>query len=334
MRAVVCESFDGIDALRCVDDAPEPPMADGAVRIKVYAAGINFADTLMTTGQYQVKPPFPFSPGLEVSGEVSEVAPGVTNVKPGDRVMATVHYGGYATEAVTAADLVYAIPDNLDYVSAAAFPIVYGTSHVGLKDKLHLQPGETLLVHGAAGGVGLTAVEIGKKMGATVIATAGGKDKLAVATEYGADHLIDYREEDIRERVKQLTDGRGADCVYDPVGGDAFDASLRCTAQRGRILVVGFASGKVPQIPANILLVKNLTVLGFYWGAHKTLDPGLIGRSFAELLGWAAAGELRPHVSHAFDLADAKDAMKMLTSRKSTGKVVLTTGAGPAGGAH
>lgn len=326
MRAVICEKFDGIDALRTVDDAPEPPMVEGGVRIRVHASGINFADTLMVTGEYQVKPPFPFSPGLEAAGEVLEVAPGVTNVKPGDRVMATLHYGAHASEAVTASELVYKIPDNLDFVSAAAFPIVYGTSHVGLIQKLKLQAGETLLVHGAAGGVGLTAVEIGKKLGATVIATAGGQDKLAVAKEYGADHLIDYREEDIRERVKQITDGRGADAVYDPVGGDAFNASLRCTVQQGRILIVGFASGTVPQIPANILLVKNLSVLGFYWGAHKTLDPGLIQRSFDELLGWAAAGDLKPHVSHTYDLADVKEAMNMLRSRKSTGKVVLTTG--------
>lgn len=329
MRAVVCTSFDGIDALTCVDDAPNPPMAEHGVRIRVQAAGINFADTLMCKGEYQVKPPFPFSPGLEVAGEVLEVAPGVTRVAPGDRVMATVHYGGYASEAVTHESTVFAIPDNLDFVAAAAFPIVYGTSHVGLVDKLKVQPGEVLLVHGAAGGVGLTAVEIGKKLGATVIATAGGPDKLAVAKEYGADHLIDYRKEDIRERVKQLTDGRGADCVYDPVGGTAFDASLRCTVQGGRILVVGFASGTVPQIPANILLVKNLSVIGFYWGAHRTLDPDLIERSFNELLGWMAAGDLRPHVSHVFDLADVKDGMNMLLSRKSTGKVVLTTGTMP-----
>ena len=326
MRAVVCTTFDGIDALTCVDDAPTPPMTENGVRIRVQAAGINFADTLMCKGEYQVKPPFPFSPGLEVAGEVLEVAPGV---KPGDRVMATVHYGAYASEAVTHETTVYAIPDNLDFVSAAAFPIVYGTSHVGLVDKLKVQPGEVLLVHGAAGGVGLTAVEIGKKLGATVIATAGGPEKLAVAKEYGADHLIDYRKEDIRERVKQLTDGRGADCVYDPVGGSAFDASLRCTVQGGRILVVGFASGTVPQIPANILLVKNLSVIGFYWGAHRTLDPDLIQRSFDALLGWMAAGDLRPHVSHVFDLANAKDGMNMLLSRKSTGKVVLTTGAAP-----
>lgn len=329
MRAVVCTTFDGIDALTCVDDAPTPPMTENGVRIRVQAAGINFADTLMCKGEYQVKPPFPFSPGLEVAGEVLEVAPGVTRVAPGDRVMATVHYGGYASEAVTHEATVFAIPDNLDFVSAAAFPIVYGTSHVGLVEKLKVQPGEVLLVHGAAGGVGLTAVEIGKKLGATVIATAGGPEKLAVAKEYGADHLIDYRKEDIRERVKQLTDGRGADCVYDPVGGSAFDASLRCTVQGGRILVVGFASGTVPQIPANILLVKNLSVIGFYWGAHRTLDPDLIQRSFDALLDWMAAGDLRPHVSHVFDLADARDGMNMLLSRKSTGKVVLTTGAAP-----
>lgn len=331
MRAVLCKSFEGgMDGLEVVDDAPSPPLVEGAVRIRVHAAGINFADTLMVSGQYQVKPPLPFSPGLEAAGEVIEVADGVTRVAPGDRVMASLHYGAFATEAVTPEETVYPIPDSMDFVSAAAFPIVYGTSHVGLVHKLKLQAGETLLVHGAAGGVGLTAVEIAKKLGATVIATAGGAEKLAVARDYGADHLIDYREEDIRARVKQLTDGRGVDAVFDPVGGSAFDASLRATVQRGRILVVGFASGTVPQIPANILLVKNLTVIGFYWGAHKVLDPDLVRGSFDELLGWYAAGKLRPHVSHAFDLGEVGKALETLKSRKSTGKVVLTTGIGGA----
>lgn len=323
MRAFLCHDWGDAEDMK-IEDAPAPEMIDDGVRIAVKAAGVNFADTLMIKGEYQVRPPFPFSPGLEVAGEVVECAPGVTAFKPGDRVLAMVHYGGYATESVAPAKDVVKIPDSMDFTVAAGFPIVYGTSHIGLKDKLNLQPGETLLVHGAAGGVGLTAVEIGKKLGATVIATAGGPDKLEVAKQYGADHLIDYRAEDIRERVKQLTDGRGADAVYDPVGGSAFDASLRCTVQRGRILVVGFASGTVPQIPANILLVKNLSVIGYYWGAHRTLDPDLIKRSFAELMQWFEAGELKPHISHTFDLADAAKAMAMLKSRKSTGKVVLT----------
>jgi len=323
MRAFLCHDWGEAETMK-VEDAPPPEMIEDGVRIAVKAAGVNFADTLMIKGEYQVRPPFPFSPGLEVAGEVIECAPGVTEFQPGDRVMAMVHYGGYATEAVAPAKDVVTIPDSMDFTIAAGFPIVYGTSHIGLVHKLGLKPGETLLVHGAAGGVGLTAVEIGKLLGATVIATAGGADKLKVAEQYGADHLIDYRAEDIRERVKQLTDGRGADAVYDPVGGSAFDASLRCTTQRGRILVVGFASGTVPQIPANILLVKNLTIIGYYWGAHRKLDPELVTDSFKTLLDWYDNDKLKPHVSHTFDLTDAAEAMAMLKSRKSTGKVVLT----------
>jgi len=322
MWAILCREWGGPDELE-FDEAPEPEMVEGGVRINVKAAGLNFADTLMIKGEYQVKPLHPFSPGLEVSGTVMECASSVTRVKPGDRVMAMVHHGGFAEQAVANESEVYVIPDNMDFVSAAAFPVVYGTSHVGLKNKLNLQPDQVLLVNGAAGGVGLTAVELGKKMGATVIASAGGPEKLQVAKEAGADHLIDYKVEDIRARCKIFTDGKGVDAVYDPVGGDAFTSSLRATAQGGKLLVVGFASGTVPQVPANILLVKNLSVVGFYWGAHRVLDPKLLDDSFAELLGWYAAGDLKPHISHTYDLADAGKALKMLTSRAATGKIVL-----------
>ena len=323
MRAVICKKWCGPEDL-VVEEVSPPPLIDNGVRIAVKAAGVNFADTLMIRGEYQVKPPQPFSPGLEIAGEVIECGSGVDRLKPGDRVMAVVHYGGYAEEAVSAVDTVYQIPASMDYVTAAAFPVVYGTSHIGLKEKLQLQPGEILLVHGAAGGVGLTAVELGKLLGATVIAAAGNPDKLEVAKRRGADHLINCQNEDIRARVKEITDGRGVDAVYDPVGGSAFEASLRSTVQRGRILVVGFASGDVPQIPANILLVKNISVIGYYWGAHRTLDPGLVERSFQELLTWYGEGHLKPHVSNAFDLTEVKTAMAMLSGRKSTGKVVLT----------
>jgi len=322
MWAQLCRNWGGPEDLE-FDEAPEPEMVEGGVRINVKAAGLNFADTLMIKGEYQVKPRHPFSPGLEVSGVVIECAADVTRVKEGDRVMAIVHYGGFAEQVVADENDVFVIPDNMDFVSAAAFPVVYGTSHVGLKYKLKLMAGETLLVNGAAGGVGLTAVEIGKKMGATVIASAGGPEKLKAAKNMGADHLIDYKTEDIRERAKIFTDGRGVDAVYDPVGGDAFDSSLRAAAQGGRILVVGFASGTVPKVPANILLVKNLSVIGFYWGAHRILAPELISISFDELLGWYEAGELKPHVSHTYDLADAGKALKKLTSREATGKIVL-----------
>jgi NADPH2:quinone reductase len=204
--------------------------------------------------------------------------------------------------------------------------VVYGTSHGALDWRARLQPGETLLVHGAAGGVGLTAVEIGKAMGATVIATAGGREKLEVARRHGADHLVDYKEEDIKTRVRELTDGRGADVVYDPVGGDVFDASLRCIAWGGRLLVIGFAAGRVPQIPANLLLVKNCDAIGFYWGSYRARRPDLVRNSYRTLFGWFEEGKLKPHVSHRLDLADAPKALDLLKTRKATGKVVLTTG--------
>jgi len=325
MRAAVCKDFTGPDDLS-LGELPSPDLPAGCVRIAVRAAGVNFADTLMAKGEYQVRPQLPFAPGLEAAGYVTEVSSDVEGIGVGDRVMACVDHGGYAEEAIARASDVYRIPDKMRFVEAAGFPIVYGTSHVGLVEKLKLKAGETLLVHGAAGGVGLTAVEIGKALGARVIATAGGPEKLEVAKKYGADDLIDYRKEDIRERVKALTDGRGADAVYDPVGGSAFDASLRATVQGGRILVVGFASGTVPQIPASIILVKNISVIGYYWGAHRKLDPSLINRSFAELLDWFEQGRLKPHVSHVLPLADASKALALLTDRKSTGKVVLTIG--------
>jgi len=323
MRAAVCHDFENSGPL-IVGTLPSPDLVAGCVRIQVRAAGVNFADTLIVKGEYQVKPPLPFAPGLEVSGFITEVASDVTGLQIGDRVMACIDYGGFAEEAVARATDAVVMPDNMTFVEAAGFPIVYGTSHIGLVNKLNLQAGETLLVHGAAGGVGLTAVEIGKALGARVIATAGGPEKLAIAMKYGADELIDYRTEDIRERVKALTDGRGADAVYDPVGGSVFDATLRATAQGGRILLVGFASGTVPQIPANILLVKNITAIGYYWGAHRKLDPQLVNDSFAELMTWYADGKVKPHVSHVFPLDDVQQALDTLAQRKSTGKVVVT----------
>jgi NADPH:quinone reductase len=323
MRALVCKAFDGIDALT-VEEAPPPPMQPGGVRIRVRAAALNFADTLMAKGDYQVKPPLPFAPGLEAAGEVLEVAPDVRRVKPGDRVMAVCHYGAFAEEAVTSGDAVWKVPDNLSDTEAAAFPIVYGTAHVGLTDKLDVKPGDWVMVHGAAGGAGLAAVEVAKLLGCRVIATAGGREKLDVALRHGADAGIDYRAESIKERAKQITDGVGVDAVFDPVGGDAFDQSLRAVRQGGRILVVGFASGTVPQIPANILLVKNVSAMGFYWGAYRTLAPEVMEASFRTLLDWAAGGKLHPHVSHTFPLEQAGDAFAALLGRRSTGKVVLS----------
>ncbi len=323
MRAVVCRKFGGPEDLELADVEP-PQLKPGAVRIAVKACGLNFGDSLIISGGYQVKPEFPFSPGMEVSGEIMECGDGVEGLAVGDRVMGMPGFGGYAEQVVVPASDVLAMPDNMGFEEAAAFPVVYGTSHLGLKEKARLQAGDILLVHGAAGGVGLTAVEIGKLMGATVIATAGGAEKLAVAGDYGADHLIDYRTEDVKDRVKEITGGRGVDVVYDPVGGDIFDISLRCVAPDARLLIVGFAAGKIQQIPANLLLVKNVSAMGFYWGGHRLFAPEAIQRSFDELVEWYAAGKLRPHISHTFPLEQAAEALETLKARKSTGKVVLT----------
>jgi NADPH:quinone reductase len=325
MRAVLCKEWGGPEKL-LVEDVPSPAIKEGAVRIAVRAAGINFADLLLISGQYQEKPAFPFTPGMECSGTVTEVGAGATSVKAGDRVMALTGTGAYAEEVVIDANRVYKIPDSMDFISAAGFPVTYGTSHGAFDWRAHLQSGEWLLVFGAAGGVGLTAVEIGKAMGAQVIACANGQEKLAIAKEHGADHLIDYSREDIRERVKAITGGHNADVIYDPVGGDAFDAGLRCIAWGGRFIIIGFASGRIPQAPANILLVKNIDVIGFYWGSYQARQPQLLRESYAKLLRWFEEGKLKPHVSQHFDLKDVALAMELLRQRKSTGKVVLTTG--------
>ena len=325
MRAVLCRAFGEPSGLK-LETVPDPVPGAGQVRIAVQAAGLNFADTLMVAGKYQEKPPFPFSPGLEVAGEVDAVGPGVTDVKVGARVMALVGHGGFAERALAAATSVYPIPDAMDFVAAAGFAVAYGTSHVALRHRANLKAGEWLLVHGAAGGVGLTAVQIGKLLGARVIATARGADKLDIAKANGAAFAIDYAAEDIKARVNEITGNKGADVIYDPVGGDVFDASLRCIAWEGRLLTIGYAAGRIPQVPANILLVKNCSVVGFYWGAYSRRDPKTIRDSFKELLGWYADGLLAPLVSQTFQLEEAADAMNLMLARKSTGKLVLVTG--------
>ncbi|HKV91104.1 MAG TPA: NADPH:quinone oxidoreductase family protein [Candidatus Angelobacter sp.] len=324
MRAVLCKEWGGPEKL-VVENIPSPPIRDGAVQIAVHAAGINFADLLLISGQYQEKPAFPFTPGMEVAGTVTEVGSGVSSLKAGDRVMALTGTGAYAEEVVVDANRVYKIPDQMDFSAAAGFPVAYGTSHGAFDWRAHLKPGEWLLVFGAAGGVGLTAVEIGKAMGARVIACAGGAEKLEIARQHGADHLIDYSREDIRERVKAITGGKGADVVYDPVGGDSFDASLRSIAWGGRIIVIGFASGRIPQAPANILLVKNIDVIGFYWGSYQARKPELLRDSYSKLFRWFNEGKLKPHIFAQLDLGEVAHAMDLLRQRKSTGKVVLTT---------
>lgn len=323
MRAALCKSLGGPETL-VVEEVPPPPLGAGQVRIDIHAAGVNFADILLISGQYQDRPSLPFIPGMEVGGVVREVAQGVTRLKPGDRVLASVGRGGYAEEVVADAEHVHRIPDRMDFVTAAGFPVAYSTSHGAFAWRGRLKAGETVLVLGASGGVGLTAVEIAKAMGATVIAAAGGAEKLAVAKRAGADHLVDYNGEDLRERVKEITGGRGVDLVYDPVGGDAFDKSLRVIAWEGRIIVIGFAAGRIPQIPANLVLVKNIDVIGFFWGSYRQHKPHLMGESYQQLFRWFEDGKLKPHVSHRVPLERVGEALDLLKSRKSTGKVVVT----------
>ncbi len=328
MRALQCQILGKPADLKLVEIPDLPSPQAGEIKVKVASAGLNFADTLMIAGQYQQKPELPFTPGLELAGRVLEVGPGETRIKVGDPVMAAVDHGGFAEQAMVRAADAVPIPSGMDPVVAGGFVIAYGTSYGALVWKARLQEGELLLVHGAAGGVGLTAVEIGKAMGAKVIATAGGADKCAVAQQHGADWTIDYKSENVRDRVKAIAAelGReGVDVVYDPVGGEIFDASLRCVAWGARLLVVGFAAGQIQKIPANILLVKNIDAQGFYWGSYRRHRPELIVDCFAGLGRMHAAGRLKPHISHRFDLADFAQAFDILVARKSTGKVVLTT---------
>lgn len=322
MRAVVCHEFTGPAALR-LEDIPEPRPGTGQVRILVEACGVNFADSLISRGQYQKQPQPPFSPGFEVSGEILELGVGVEELKIGDRVIAMTPHGGYAEQVVADSNRCVQMPATMSWQDGAAFPVVFGTSHIALWHRARLQAGETLVVHGASGGVGLTAVAIGKRLGATVIATANGPGKLEVAREHGADHLIDSGQEDVRLRIKELTDGRGANVVYDPVGGELFTASLRSIAFEGRILLIGFASGTVPQIPANHLLVKNVDVIGVNWPAYAELHPEVMTESFRTLIQWYLDGAIKPHISASYPLEQAVEALNQVVSRKSTGKVVI-----------
>ena len=288
MRAMVCQRLEGPEALS-LEDWPEPVPGPGEVLIAVAAAALNFADLLALKGRYQERLEPPFVPGLEVAGRVAGLGAGVEGLKEGNRVLALVDGGGYAERAVAKASDVFVLPEDLDWATGAGFPITYGSAHGALVWRAALQPGETLAVHGAAGGVGLAAVECGKALGARVIASARGAQRLEVARRHGADETLDSTGEDLRQRMKDLTDGRGVDVVFDPVGGEVFEASLRAAAWGARLVVVGFAGGGVPQIPANILLVKNVAALGFYWGSYRKHAPALLRQQFAQLFDWLAA---------------------------------------------
>ncbi|MEM6587193.1 MAG: NADPH:quinone oxidoreductase family protein [Pseudomonadota bacterium] len=317
MRAYQVSNFGDVPALV---DVPDPTPAKNEVRVNIAACGLNFADLLMIKGEYQDTPAAPFTLGMEVSGTIEAAGEGVKNLSTGTRVAVFGGSGGLADYGLFPADRCVPLPDSMPFADAAAFMVAYGTSHMALDYKAGLQPGETLLVLGAAGGVGLTAVEIGKLMGARVIACARGADKLAVAKAAGADHLIDAKTEDIREICKSLG---GVDVVYDPVGGDQFKAAMRACKPEARILTIGFASGEVPKAPANHLLVKNISLIGFYWGGYLKFRPKALTDSLSKLFALYEDGHIKPHISHTFPLERAGEGLELLRNRKSTGKVVI-----------
>jgi NADPH2:quinone reductase len=323
MKAVVCKQFGPPESL-VVEELASPSPGPGEVVVAVKAASVNFPDVLIIQNKYQFKPPLPFSPGSELAGVVKEVGAEVRDFRPGDRVMAFTTYGAFAEEVKTEATRLIPLPKPMDFVTGAAFLLTYGTSDHALRDRGALQPGETLLVLGAAGGVGLAAIEIGKALGARVVACASSEEKLAVCRSHGADATINYAGEDLRERIKALTDGRGVDVVYDAVGGAYSEPAFRSLAWRGRHLVVGFAAGEIPRLPLNLPLLKGAALVGVFWGDFARREPRAFAQSIAQLGRWYAEGKLRPHISQTLPLDEAARAIRLLASRQAKGKVVVT----------
>ncbi|MBE7421830.1 MAG: NADPH:quinone oxidoreductase family protein [Zoogloeaceae bacterium] len=322
MKALICSEYGPLENLS-VQDVPSPQAGPGQVVVDVKAAALNFPDALMVQGLYQVKPPLPFSPGAEVAGLVKEIGDGVQGLKAGDRVIGFPGTGGFAEECVVAAGKIMPLPENTDFAAGAALVLTYGTSLHALQDCGRLQPGETLLVLGAAGGVGTAAVEIGKAMGARVIAAASGDDKLALCRQLGADETINYATEDLRRRALALTGEKGVDVVYDPVGGGYSESALRATAWRGRLLIVGFAAGEIPKVPLNLALLKERQLLGVYWGDSVRHDPASHVRNMKQLMAWFAEKKINPVVSERCPLAQAQEAMRRLLGRQVKGKLVV-----------
>ena len=326
MKALLCREYGPIERLK-VEEVPSPRPGPTEVVVEVKASSLNFPDALLVQGLYQVKPPLPFSPGMELAGIVKDVGAGVRGVKSGDCVVASPGRGGFAQECVVPADRLSPLPAGMDFETGSAFVLTYCTSLHALKDCGHLQPGETLVVLGAAGGVGTSAIEVGKAMGAKVIAAASSEEKLAFCKELGADDGIDYEKSDLRQRILDLTRGKGADVVYDPVGGAHTEAALRATAWRGRLLVIGFASGVIPQVKLNLALLKERSLVGVYWGDWTQHDPEGQRRNVEQLAAWFAQGRIKPAISERVSLEEAPGAMVRLLQRKVKGKVVVVPGA-------
>jgi NADPH2:quinone reductase len=322
MKAVVCKAWGAPDSL-VLEDLPEPVPGPGEAVVDVMAAGVNFPDVLTVQGKYQVRPPLPFTPGNEFAGRVRALGPGTTGLQVGDRVIGFTRTGAFAQQALAPASALMPIPQGMDYETAAAITLTYGTSHHAVVDRGALQPGETMLVLGAAGGVGLAAIEIGKALGARVIAAASSDEKLAVCRAHGADELINYTTSDLREAIRAATGGKGPDVIYDPVGGPYSEPALRSIAWRGRHLVVGFAAGEIPKLPWNVVLLKGASVVGVFWGDFVRKEAQAHQAAMQQLLAWMSEGKLRPLVSKRYPLADTARALNDMAARKVTGKVVI-----------
>ncbi|MBY0241623.1 MAG: NADPH:quinone oxidoreductase family protein [Burkholderiaceae bacterium] len=322
MKAIVCNAW-GLPDTLTVEELPDLQPASGHVVLDVQAAGVNFPDVLIIQGKYQYKPDLPFTPGNEVAGIVRAVGDGVSAFKPGDQVIAFSAHGGFAQQLSAPAQALMPMPPGMDFATAASITLTYGTSHHAVVDRAALKAGETMLVLGAAGGVGLAAVEIGKALGARVIAAASSDEKLAVCKEHGADVLINYSRDDLREAVKAATGGKGPDVVYDPVGGDFAEAAFRSIAWRGRYLVVGFANGEIPKLPLNLALLKGASLVGVFWGEFAKREPKANLAGMMQLLEWMQQGKIRPHISARYALADTPQALNAMAARQVTGKVVI-----------
>ena len=322
MKAYVCREFGPVESHK-VEEIEDPRAEAGQVVVDVKAAGVSFPDVLIVQGKYQFQPPFPFSPGGEIAGVISEVGEGVVDWKIGDRVIAMTGNGGIAEKVVAFEMTLMPLPETMDFKDGAAFPLNYGTTYHALKQRGQLQAGETLLVTGAGGGVGTTAIEIGKAMGARVIAAASTDEKLEIAKNLGADEVINYSDGELKEKVKALTDGLGADVIYDPIGGDIFLQCMRCVNWKGRVLVIGFASGPIPEVPTNLALLKGCSIVGVFWGRFTGAEPEENSKNFDELLTLHAEGKLKPQITKSYSLDDAADAISSLENRKATGKVVI-----------
>ena len=322
MKAVVCSSYGPPENLK-IEEIDEPELSDDQALVEIYAASLNFPDGLQIQGKYQFQPPMPFTPGSEVAGKIRKVGAELKGFSVGDRVMATPGIGGLAELAAVKSESLRKIPDNMDFKTAASFAMVYTTSYYALKQRAKLESGETLLVLGSSGGVGLTAVELGKLMGAKVIAAASSNDKLEFVKQLKPDYLVNYNECDLKESVKDLTEGRGADVIYDPVGGDLFDQCCRCINWNGRLLVIGFTSGRIPSYKANLALLKGSSMIGVFLGRFRKEEPAAYEQNFKELLDMYRAGKLNPIVTKSFSLEEYADAFNIFTKRKAMGKVTL-----------